>query len=65
MMALKQKLKKIKECNTIEKEVVHVLYNVKKYLNRETGFITLQAIIGFKILFKGYIIKDWHRNNKE
>lgn len=39
--------------------------DVIEYLNRGENYRTTQQILGFKELFRGYVVKDWFGHNEE
>ena len=37
--------------------------DIEKYLKNKEEFFTMQQAIGFDLIFRGFIAKDWFRKN--
>lgn len=51
--------------DNIKREAEQFLNDVKEYLNGDYNVAGSQSCIGFKQLFRGFILKDWFGSNDE
>ena len=49
--------------NIEEEEVMQMINNIRKYLIDRNDYETNQWYIGFKVLFRSYVIKNWQEAN--
>ena len=59
LFTLKEKLLAIEGMEDVIHEILQMIEDIKNYLNRYDYFITAQNTIGFKNLFRGFVLKDW------
>ena len=65
MMKLKEELLKVESIEEIIYEAIQMINNIEQYLLGNNYFITKQKEIGFKALFRGFIVRDWFDNDIE
>ena len=51
--------KSYKRAHQNKKDTMYeILNNIRKYLNKEIDFVTYQSLVGFNLLFQGFVIKN-------
>ena len=59
IVELKDKLMNIKYGNIEEEEIDKIIKDIKKFLVKRDDFEMNQQYLGFKALFRGFVIRSW------